>query len=548
MELEKYKKIMDVICNRISGGKVEKQLFIDCISVASEIGKDDIKLSDSILTSVYNDLNKIETTNVNEMRLIVEMKKSILKYKAPRDFDSYLRYIEWDRETGKKFYPPRRKALRPVVQALQDLADDKYDILTISLPPGCGKSATAIFFLCWLAGREPDKSILGASHSASFMRGVYDECLRVLQKDGEYLWYDVFPFSPVVNTNAQNMLIDLRKAKRFTTLEFTSIGAGNAGKVRAEQLLYCDDLVDGIETALSIERLNKLYEQYRTDLTQRKIGNCKELHIATRWSVHDVIGRLQDQYEGNPRMKSIVVPALNENDESNFDYKNAAGFTTDFYHKQRELMDDLSWKALYMNEPIEREGLLYDDEELKRYYELPSDEPDAIIAVVDTKDRGDDYCVMPIAYQYGDKYYIEDCVCDNSLPEIFVPELVNKLYKHKVKLCQFESNSAGGVISDNVREKLKNKGGITHITKKYTTSNKETKIIVNSAYVKEHFYFKDKTCYTQKSEYGKFMRFLCGYTLSGKNKHDDVPDAMAMLADFVQNMYISNATVVKRMF
>ena len=102
---------------------------------------------------------------------------------------------------------------------------------------------------------------------------------------------------------------------RFKTLEFSSIGSGNAGKVRAMNILYCDDLVDGIETAMSIDRLDKLWQQYYTDLRQRKVGTrAKELHIATRWSGHDVLGRLERDYEGDPSARFIRFPALGEND------------------------------------------------------------------------------------------------------------------------------------------------------------------------------------------------------------------------------------------
>lgn len=412
--------------------------------------------------------------------------------------------------------------------------------------PTCN-STLAIFYLTWLAGREPNKPILTGSHSNSFVRGVYDECLRILDPAGEYLWHDVFPGLSVSSTNAKDCRIDIDKRQRFETLEFTSIGTGNAGLYRAATLLYCDDLVSGIEVALSKERLDKLWDIYVTDLRQRKIGSmCKELHIATRWSVHDVIGRLEQEYEGNERAKFIKVPALNEKDESNFFYPYDVGFTTKFYHEQREIMDDASWRALYMNEPIEREGLLYHADELRRYFELPAGAPDAIIGVCDTKDKGKDYAFLPVAYVYGTDYYIADCICDNGLPDVVDARLVDILLRQKVQMCRFESNSAGGRIAEKIQNEVKHRGGVTHITTKFTTANKETKIIVNSAFVKEHCLFKDTSTYQRNSDYGKMMNMLCSYTVASKNKHDDVPDGMAMLADFVQNLSGSKVEVFKR--
>lgn len=479
-----------------------------------------------------------------------EQWRRCLLLEAPHDFDSYLTYMELNRKPEKRFYQPRRRMLRPIVEDLQALCvEDRLDLLAISLPPGVGKSTLAIFLLTFLSGRDPNNPMLTGSHSNAFVRGVYDECLRMFDAKGEYLWSDVFPGVKVSSTNAKDCRIDLDKRQRFETLEFTSIGTGNAGLYRAATLLYCDDLVSGIEVALSKERLDKLWEVYTTDLRQRKIGDhCKELHIATRWSVHDVIGRLEREYAGDERAKFIRIPAVDENDESNFDYAYGVGFSTEFYRKQRSIMDEVSWKALYMNEPVEREGLLYHQDELRRYFELPEQEPDAILAVCDTKDRGTDYCVMPIAYQYGDLYYIEDFICDNANPEVVEARLVAKLLKHRVQAARFESNSAGGRVAADVQKRVREKGGRTKITTKFSTANKETRIIIAAGYAKEHFLFKDESVYRDDREYRTAMNMLCGYTMAGKNKNDDVPDAISMLVDFSESFRLAKAEVFKRPF
>lgn len=479
-----------------------------------------------------------------------EQWRRCLLFEAPHDFDSYLTYIELNREPKKRFYPPRKKQLKVVVDALQALcADDELDLLAVSLPPGVGKTTLAIFLLTWIAGRDPNNPNLTGSHSNSFVRQVYDECLRIFDANGEYLWHDVFPGVQVSNTNAKDCRIDLERRQRFETLEFTSIGTGNAGLYRAANLLYCDDLVSGIEVALSKERLDKLWETYSTDLRQRKIGDhCKELHIATRWSVHDVIGRLEREYEKNPRAKFIAIPAMNSEDESNFDYQFGVGFSTKFYREQRDIMDSVSWKALYMNQPIEREGLVYHPDELRRFFELPSDEPDAVIGVCDTKDKGTDYAFLPVAYVYGQDYYIGDCICDNSLPDIVDARLSEILVRDKVKACRFESNSAGRRVAEKIQGEVKKLGGITNITTKFTTANKETKIIVNSAWVKEHCLFLDESKYKRNTDYGRMMDMLCSYTMAGKNKHDDVPDGMAMLAEYAQSLNGAEVQIFARPF
>ena len=489
-------------------------------------------------------------TDGDDAERMYRLYRDLLLFDAPYDFDCFCRYIEWDREPEKRFYLPRRKQLLPLAHAMQRLEDREKKLLCISMPPGVGKTTLAEFFLTWTGGRHPELPNIIGSHSNAFLRGVYDELQRIVGKRSEYLWQKVFPFIRLAGTNAKDMMLDLGTRKRFSTYELSSIGSGNAGRIRAANLLYLDDLVDGIETALSKERLDKLWQQYYTDYRQRKIGDCVELHIATRWSVHDVIGRLEDAYGEQDDSEFIICPALNEQDESNFDYPYGVGFTTQFYREQREIMDQPSWKALYMNEPIEREGQLYPPDQLQRYFELPDGEPDAIIGVCDTKTTGSDYCVMPICFQYGKLFYVEDVLCENYAPNIVEVNLVNKICQWNPHLVRFESNVAGGKLAADVQQAVKERNARTKIETKWTQQNKETKILVNAPWVMEHCVFKDDSVIhgDRWREYRSMMQQLCSYSLEGKNKHDDVPDVFAQLAEYVQVMGGNKITLVRRMF
>lgn len=475
-------------------------------------------------------------------------------FDAPHNFDSFCIYIEKDRAREKQFYLPRRKQLLKCAEGIQKLEDGDLHTLAISLAPGVGKTTLAEFGLAWTSGRNPFLSNLIGSHNNSFLTGVYGEMLRIFDPIGEYRWQDVFPGLSVIATNAKDLMIGIGYNKsddmRFKTLQCGgSLFSQLAGRVRASNWLYLDDPVDGIETAMNRERLDKLWQTVYTDFFQRGIGNrVKRLIIGTRWSLVDPIGRLEEFYADDPHAMFIREPVLDENDESRFDYPFGLGYDTATLLKQRDMMDDPSWLAIYQQQPIEREGVLYDSSELKRYFELPDMEPDAVLAICDTKEQGADYCVCPVFYQYGNDFYMDTIICDNGKVEIVQERVAKLLVDRGVKQCRIESNRGGTIFAQNVEKRVKELGGMTSITTKWTQTNKETRIQTNSALVKEHVLFKDESLYTKDKEYRDAMIQLTTYSMMGKNKHDDVPDALSMFVDWQMSSRSNIAVVMKRPF
>ena len=471
----------------------------------------------------------------------------ILLYEAQHKvLDSYLLYIEKDRPPKDRFYLPRRKCLQKigVIDALQDLLEDKLDILSISLPPGTGKTTLEMFFHSALLGWYPNDFSLFYSHSGDITKMYYSGVLNILTSD-EYCWQEIFPDHRVYTTDAKREQIHIDKYQPFASLQTTSVGAKNAGKVRAGLFLLCDDIIGGIEEALNINILDKLWNIYSVDARQRKIPGAKELHICTRWSVHDIVGRIQRLYDGSDRVRFIAVPDIDPaTGKSNFNY-DINGFTEEFFHDQELAMDDISYRCLYKNDPIEREGLLYTEDELRYFADLPMREPDAIMAVCDTKSKGTDFLVLPVLYQYDNDYYMVDCICtDSSDYGVQYGRMADMIVSHNVQQCEFESNAGGDRVAFEVEGLVKAKNGRCNITTKPTETNKETRIIVNADWIKKNILFKPKEAWGTKTDYSTFMYWLLAYSVSGKNKHDDLPDCMANFALFVQNKYRIKPTYV----
>ena len=464
-------------------------------------------------------------------------------------FDSYLIYLEKDREAHKRFYLPRRKQLLPLVNDLQDLFDKKIDFLGVSLPPRVGKSTLCIMFMTFLIGHRPEVASVMSGHSGVLTEGFYREILSIISDGETYRWADVFPGVTVANTSAKNCTLDLVKNKRFPTMTCRSVGGTLTGAVEIGEggVLYCDDLIEDLEESLNPQRLQNKYDAYLNQLKDRKKLGALELMVGTRWNVFDPLGRIQEQYEGNPRYRFRVIPALDENGESNFNYQHGLGFDKAYYEDMRASIDAATWWAKYMGQPYIREGLLFPADELQTYNGvLPDGEPDRIVAVCDVAFGGGDSLSMPIAYVYGDNVYVHDVVFNNGDKEVTRPVVVGKLKQHHPHMARFEANNGGDAYCEKVDEILRADGVRVNMTTKRapTTQSKLSRIIQFAPDIKK-FYFIDES--HRSKEYRAFMKEVTLFTQTGKNKHDDAPDSLAMLCEVLdaRNRVV---TVMRRPF
>ena len=484
-----------------------------------------------------------------------ELNKRALLFDAPYDFDCFLRYIEWQRPNDKRFYMPRRKVLLPIVNAFQQVADGELDLLTVSQPKRTGKTTLGLMFVLFRAGQHPGGSSICSGAGNDLVKSFYTGCLDILQKPEEYLYYDVFPKARLAATNADEKTIHLEKKKRFATITCRSIDGALTGSTESTQegVMYLDDLVSDELEANNRNRLDTLWDKVRGDLLGRRLEGCPIVAQGTRYSLYDPLGRLQEIAPTMGwRTKVVEIPALDPvTDESNFEIilNGKPAFTTEYYRHERELVTPVQWASQFQQEPFEAKGLLFPENELNRYFELPVDqEPDAIISVCDTAEGGGDSVMMPIAYIYGEDVFIEDCVFDNSTPEHTKPECAKKLVDHKVSVATFESNNAGSYFARDVEELVKKMGGRVSIRTRRTISNKQTRIEMASDGILKHFYFKDKSLYKSSDQYGQMMRELVTYTRTGKVKHDDSPDGLSLLENEIRNLTWGKAEVFRRPF
>lgn len=459
-----------------------------------------------------------------------------------RIFNDYLLFLERKRDPRSMFYKPKIKQFEKfkLIEAYQGMLDDRYDRLCISLPPGTGKTTLLKFFHSAIIGWFPEDYSLFCSHSGDITRMYYDGVYQMIDDTIEYAWNEIFPGLKITSTNALMQQFNVGTYKPFPSLQTTSIGANSSGKVRANKYLLSDDLIGNSEQALNKNYLDKIWRFYSVDAKQRKTvdsdgKSCKEIIQATRWSTQDVIGRVIILYQDDPRTKIISVPAVDPiTGESNFNYA-VSGFTKEFFADQELTMDEISYKCLFMQEPIEREGLLFPGEKIQRYKELPKGTPELITAQCDTKSSGTDFFVLPVFLKYGNLYYCVDCICSNSTDyEAQYENSANILVNNKVMDCEFESNNGGDRVSLEVHKRVLEKGWICNISSRATETNKEARIFQCSNWILQNIVFKDMEMYKPREPYGIMMSLLAQYSATGKKQLDDVPDTFANFALRIQ--------------
>lgn len=474
-----------------------------------------------------------------------------LLFCAPHYFDAYLQAVEYGKPLDKKFYLPRRHYLRRYVEGYQEVLEGKLDFLSISMPKRCGKSQLGINFTNMLSGKFPDRSTLMEGTGDDLVQSFYKGCLEYIQQPNDYHFYDIFPESKLVQTNADTKVINLLHKSRFPTVMCRSIDARQVGLSEATNLLYLDDCVEGREEAKNRQRLDDKWEVISGDIIGRAIENTPIVICGTRYSLYDPIGHLQEEMrKQGKRCKIIETPALDPvTDESNFEYirEGRKVFTTQYFRDQREMLSAEQFESEFQQQPFEAKGILFPEASLNRYFELPVDrEPDSIIAVCDTADKGADYCSMPIAAVYGDEVYIVDVVFDDSPPEVTKPECAKALMDNLVVAGTFESNNAGTYFARDVQQILTDRKYVCNIRTKRTISNKQTRIEFASDNIIKHFYFKDPSLYARNSQYAMFMKQVTTYTRSGKVPHDDAPDSLSLLENELRGLVGAKVEVFKR--
>lgn len=539
------------IINAIQKLNPEYETLNDLFGMARAVfEEDDMELSYALkLTKYVKDMIPYlpSSNSLNELYW------NILLWEAPFLFESFLLYMEKNRSPKRKFYEPRAKTLKIVVDDLQDLEEGVIEFYGLSMPPRVGKSTICIFFLSWIAGRNPNFHNAMGGHSGILAKGFYKEFLNLVTSP-EYTYNEIFPDVILESKSAEEFTINLNDADRFATLTCRGIDGTWTGAVDISTggYLYVDDLIRDRTESLSPIRLENRYQDYLNVMVDRKNDGAKELMVGTRWNVLDPLGKNEEAFKDNPKARFRKIPALNDKDESNFDYDYGLGFSTEYYKSLRDRLDKNEWMAKYMQRPFVREGLLFPEDELNFFNGVLPDGECLKAAACDVAWGGGDSLSMPFGSVFGDRtdgpIYITDWIFNKGDKYVTKPLVVAKTLQHKPNMARFEANNGGDEYAEDIDRQLKSQGYKTNITwaKASNQIGKMAKIIQYAPDIKRRFYFLKPEL--QSEEYREAMAELCMYVQLGKNEHDDSPDGLVQLLQLISGEVYAKCEAMKRPF
>lgn len=492
---------------------------------------------------------------------LVDQVYEMLLMESHYKFESFMLYMEKNRPVEERFYQNRINPLREVTLLIQDLYDDKLDEGMVFCPSRIGKTQIVKMGNLWFGSNRPERANLYSAYSDKITGGFYDGTKEMIT-DPTYTYNEIYPDNKIDGlTDGKDLTIDINRKKTYPTFTMRSIYGTLNGACECDGLGIYDDLFSGIDEALSENRQTTVWGKFDNNFMPRiKPGKAKLIGIGTRWAPKDVQGRRLDLLLNDPeyagiRHREIIIPALNENGESNFDYPYNLGFTTLDYKRRMssfENNDDMaSWLAQYQQEPIERKGQIFNIDNMDFYNpnEIEGIRPDRIFAANDPAYGGGDFVSMPICYEINGDHYITDVVYNDGDKEVTIPEVTSRMedhldkFKNKTAEVHFEeTKSTYGYRME--CEKIWNADGypinVTHDPADNQTA-KMDRIKNHAPEIRKLKFINPKF---QKKEYKKYFQNVISCTYEGKMKHDDGIDSTAQLCDMIYSPKKARKTVI----
>lgn len=497
-----------------------------------------------------------EEKELSKQQELYKCMQEVYYYLARYLFEYYLPAMEFGIAPEKQFIAPRTSVLNRIAKEMSKFyyRTDR-PIMTLSMPQGTGKTEISKRFMSWAIGKDPEKPNMMISYSANIAKDKFFNGIDALVRDDMGNYGKIFPKLREIYRSAETMSLDYtneenrKKAHSEYTLYCVGFDGSITGRTRAHNILYADDLIKDIEEASNKDIMDKKWVEFTGTIKKRMQGKCKMLVVGTIFSINDPLSRLIQYYQENEPERLIVIriPGLNENDESNFNYKYGFAITTKMFHEDRDLMDPVSFSCLIQQEPIEREGILFYENEFKKFDLSRYERKEGYVRTVafcDVAWGGEDYLSMPIVEEYedGDCNLVDWYFINKADKTVTKPEIIRRIEYWGISRVCFEANNGGDEYADDIKRELKEKRIECYVESKKapTTMSKTDRILNHQAEIrgsrasKYRLVIPERESIKGNKMFNEALNQVFKFNQSTaknvrKRQHDDAPDSLAGL-------------------
>ena len=495
-------------------------------------------------------------SELSKQQELYKCMQEVYYYLARYLFEYYLPAMEFGIAPEKQFIAPRTSVLNRIAKEMSKFyyRTDR-PIMTLSMPQGTGKTEISKRFMSWAIGKNPELPNMMISYSANIAKDKFFNGIDALIKDDMGNYGKIFPKLREIYRSAETMSLDYtneenrKKAHSEYTLYCVGFDGSITGRTRAHNILYADDLIKDIEEASNKDIMDKKWVEFTGTIKKRMQGRCKMLVVGTIFSINDPLSRLIQYYQENEPERLIVIriPGLDENDESNFNYKYGFAITTKMFHEDRDLMDPVSFSCLIQQEPIEREGILFYENEFKKFDLSKYKQKEGYVRTVafcDVAWGGEDYLSMPIVDEYedGDCKLVDWYFINKADKTVTKPAIIQKIQQHKISRMCFEANNGGDEYADDIKRQLKEERVECYVESKKapTTMSKTDRILNHQAEIrgsrasKYRLVIPERESIKGNKMFNEALNQVFKFNQSTsknvrKRQHDDAPDSLAGL-------------------
>lgn len=413
---------------------------------------------------------------------------------------------------------------RTICKALDDVVDGKIKRLIINIAPRYGKTElVSKMFIAYGLALNPKSRFITLSYSEDL---VLDNSQDINDYVRSAAFQYLYPHVQVTDRGSKKWYTSKGGGVYAvsTAGQVTGFGAGQMDEDTEEFLqrdpserfsgaIIIDDPLKPVDAESDVER-EKINSRYTTTIRSRtNSSNTPIIIVAQRLHEHDFCAYVQ---EVEPDEWTVLsLPCITD------DGKPLWGFKQSLEELEKlRIADPVTFATQYMQNPTPKEGLMYAD--FKTYDVLPVGEY-KVYNYTDTADTGADYLCSICFADFHTAIYILDVLFTPKPMEYTESETARMLTRNNVSVAFIESNNGGRGFARNVESLCRQLKNISTRIESFTqTNNKNSRIFSYSAKVTNVVYMPSGW----ERMWREFADSIKGYRRSGRNAHDDAPDAL----------------------